>query len=71
MDAEGAEVDILRGSNLVGLTKLIIELDPHIVGKERIQQLKEHLAGLGFEEGRSILNTVGFHRRVGCERSRK
>ena len=71
MDAEGAEVDILGGSTLVGLTKLIIEFHPHIVGEERIQQLKKHLAGLGFEEGRSILNTVGFHRRVGCERSRK
>lgn len=62
MDAEGAEVDILGGSNLDGLTKLILELHPHIVGEPAIQKLKDHLARLGFREDKTIHNSSCFLR---------
>ncbi len=62
MDVEGAEVDILTSSNLEGLTKLILESHPHIVGDEEIQRLKNHLARVGFREGIIIHNSSFFSR---------
>lgn len=62
MDAEGAEVDILGQSQLPGLSKMILELHPHIVGEAPIQKLKDHFARLGFREEKAIHKSSYFLR---------
>lgn len=62
MDAEGAEVDMLAASPLAGVSKLILELHPHIVGEAAIQKLKQRLNDLGFKEQQSVRKSAYFLR---------
>lgn len=47
MDVEGAETELLRNCDLSGVSKIVIEMHPHIVGQAAIDDLADHLAGLG------------------------
>ncbi|MCP4073488.1 MAG: hypothetical protein GY742_17385 [Hyphomicrobiales bacterium] len=49
MDVEGTEVELLSDTNLEGVRGLIIELQPHIVGREKIDVLVADLNSIGFE----------------------
>lgn len=57
MDVEGAETDILGHSELEGITTMIVELHPHIVGDEAISALKENLEQKAF-------NLISLERKV-------
>ncbi|WP_158275509.1 FkbM family methyltransferase [Maritimibacter sp. 55A14] len=48
MDVEGAEIDLLATAHLSGVSGILVELHPHIVGAEKIEALKEHILGQGF-----------------------
>lgn len=48
MDVEGAEVELLGKSLLTGISQIVIELHPHIVGNKKVNYLKEKLAENGF-----------------------
>ena len=50
MDVEGAEIDLLGSSRLIGVALLIIEIHPHIVGDDKISQLNQKLGTLYFKE---------------------
>ncbi len=49
MDVEGAEVELLKDTNLEGVRGLIVELHPHIVGQEKIDALVADLNSIGFQ----------------------
>jgi FkbM family methyltransferase len=63
MDVEGAETTILTASELPDVTKLILELHPHIVGADAIAKLVQHLNKLGFLEQSAVEKSVWFSRR--------
>lgn len=48
IDVEGAEIDLLRGCDLSGINKIIIEMHPHVVGADKIDDLCAYLADNGF-----------------------
>ena len=50
MDVEGAEIDLLASSRLIGVALMIIEIHPHIVGDDKISQLNQKLETLNFKE---------------------
>lgn len=50
MDAEGAEIDLLRACDLGNVRTIVVEMHPHIVGAEQITALSRYLETLGFEK---------------------
>jgi len=48
IDVEGAEIDLLRKCDLGGIGKIIIEMHPHVVGADKIEDLIGYLADKGF-----------------------
>ncbi|WP_165814685.1 FkbM family methyltransferase [Labrenzia sp. 011] len=54
MDVEGAEVDLLRSCNLRKINKIIIEMHPHVVGADKIEDLCNYLSENGFSIVRRI-----------------
>ena len=62
MDVEGAETTILASSRLAGVTKIILELHPQIVGEPAILTLKQQLGALGFKETGAIHKSSLFVR---------
>lgn len=50
MDVEGAEVDILGHDPLPGVDRLILEVHPHIVGAEAIDEMLERLSSIGLKQ---------------------
>ncbi|CTQ55428.1 methyltransferase, FkbM family [Roseibium album] len=49
MDVEGAEIELLRNCNLSNISKIMIEMHPHIVGMEQIEALSQYLIDNGFK----------------------
>lgn len=62
MDIEGAEVEVLKSTNLPGVHKIILELHPHIVGDSSILDLKQYINQIGFREIKSIDKSVFYLR---------
>ncbi|WP_298963451.1 FkbM family methyltransferase [uncultured Roseibium sp.] len=62
MDAEGAEIDLLRKCNLDGVNKIIIEMHPHIVGPEKIDALRKYLSDKGFSEIKALRKCYYYDR---------
>lgn len=58
MDIEGAECDVLPVADLSGISALVLELHPHIVGEDRANLLLSDLASRGFAVTRSRRNNV-------------
>lgn len=48
MDVEGAEIDLLPVADLTGVSKIIVELHPHIVGDMATVTLLQHMETRGF-----------------------
>jgi len=48
MDVEGAEINLLDSKDLQTVEHIIVELHPHIVGQEKIDQLLQNLEKIGF-----------------------
>jgi FkbM family methyltransferase len=70
MDVEGAEIELLMETSLEGISKLIVELHPHLVGEEAAIALREHLRQQGFDEVRYLHKTACYVRsQSGCRES--
>ncbi len=54
MDVEGAEIDLLTSCDLQRVSKIVIELHPHIVGPKEIQKLVGHLIDCGFVQKKNL-----------------
>lgn len=62
MDVEGAEIELLRRCNLGGVSKLVIEMHPHVVGVEKIDELCDYLTSTGFSLRQRISKVYLFDR---------
>ncbi|TDX88135.1 FkbM family methyltransferase [Neorhizobium sp. R1-B] len=62
MDVEGAEYELLRTEDLKSITDIIVELHPHIIGQERVDEIKHSLSRTGFREASSDRKTYHFRR---------
>lgn len=49
MDVEGAELGLLRRADLAGVKRILVEMHPHIVGKEAVAALARDVCAAGFE----------------------
>jgi FkbM family methyltransferase len=47
MDVEGAEIELLRNCSLDGVSKLVIEMHPHVVGEDKVASLCDYLTDTG------------------------
>lgn len=63
MDVEGAEIGLLGQSSLSGVKNIVVEMHPHIVGSEKIQNLIDNLEKKNFfvkkRQGKAYL--LKFH----------
>jgi FkbM family methyltransferase len=64
MDVEGAEVDLLAGALAAETRHLIVEMHPHIVGQQKIDNLLCHLEEQGFTLGARDRKTFYLERVV-------
>jgi FkbM family methyltransferase len=62
MDVEGAEVELFKVENLFNIRHIIIELHPHIVGKEIIDNVIREIEGNGFVVRERDRKTYYFER---------
>lgn len=62
MDAEGAEIDLFRACDLDGVSTVVVELHPHIVGAQAIEELRSFLASQGLSEKRTLGKCALFQR---------
>lgn len=62
MDVEGAETQLFAGVDLAGVSHLLIELHPHIVGQEPIDALIADLAARGFPMVKTVHKNGLFSR---------
>lgn len=49
MDVEGAELGLLRAADLSGVRRILVEMHPHIVGREAVAALTEDIRAKGFD----------------------
>jgi FkbM family methyltransferase len=47
MDVEGAEIELLRNCSLDGVSKLVVEMHPHVVGEDKIASLCDYVTDAG------------------------
>ena len=62
MDVEGAEIELLQQTSLQGISKMIVELHPHIVGDAAVDALRNHLRQQGFDEVQYLHKTACYLR---------
>ncbi|MBG6174942.1 FkbM family methyltransferase [Labrenzia sp. EL_208] len=62
MDAEGAEIELLRSCDLGEVGTIVVELHPHIVGATAIEELRAYLLEQGFVEKRVLGKCSLFQR---------
>ena len=49
IDAEGAEIDLMAGTDFGSVDRIIMELHPHIVGQPAVDEMLQGLSDKGFE----------------------
>jgi FkbM family methyltransferase len=57
IDIEGGEAELLPAIDWSGVSKLILELHPHVIGEGKTRELLALLAAQGFREERAISST--------------
>lgn len=48
MDVEGGEYELLLSGDLGATKHILVELHPHIIGQEKVDEIRDHLAAAGF-----------------------
>jgi FkbM family methyltransferase len=54
LDIEGGEYDLLLGSNLQHVKKILIELHTYFIGNDKSQEILSHLSACGFKINRNV-----------------
>ena len=55
MDVEGAEIDLLPEVISSGVARILVELHPHIIGRDATEALKRNAASAGYK----VIGTSG------------
>jgi FkbM family methyltransferase len=63
MDVEGVEYELLVNSDLLDVKDILVELHPHIIGQEKIDQIVSSLSASGFSAKNNDRKTFHFSRR--------
>ena len=58
MDVEGAEIDLLGGSDLPGVRLVVVETHANVTGRDAVDRMEAHMRASGFERA------AGAHRNV-------
>ena len=64
MDVEGAEAELLTKADLSTITNILVEVHPHIIGTEAIEELKAHLMAESFELVETAHKTLMYVRQT-------
>lgn len=62
MDVEGGEYELLMLDHLGPIKHILVELHPHIIGQEKVDEIRSHLAAKGFAAESSDRKTFHFHK---------
>jgi FkbM family methyltransferase len=62
IDIEGGEYELMHYANLQNVTKLLIELHEHVIGREKIDFVKTKLSNMGFAVELNMGNEMFFRR---------
>ncbi len=62
MDVEGGEYELLLGTDLLGVTDILVELHPHIIGADKVAEIVSSLGSRGFQPKTSDRKTFHFSR---------
>lgn len=62
MDVEGGEYELLPNADLGPIRHILVELHPHIIGEQKVEEIKASLATAGFKEKSSDRKTFHFQR---------
>jgi FkbM family methyltransferase len=62
MDIEGGEYELLMSAHLGPIKHILVELHPHIIGQEKVDEIRSHLAAKGFSAENSDRKTFHFHK---------
>lgn len=62
MDAEGAEIDLLRACDLENVSTIVVEMHPHVTGNDAVSKLCDYLQGLGFRKNKQKGKTSLFEK---------
>ncbi|MBP2237137.1 FkbM family methyltransferase [Sinorhizobium kostiense] len=62
MDVEGGEYELLMSDNLGPIEHILVELHPHIIGREKVNEIRSHLGAKGFAVESNDRKTFHFHK---------
>jgi FkbM family methyltransferase len=62
MDVEGGEYELLPNADLGAIRHILVELHPHIIGEQKVEEIKASLAAAGFKQKSSDRKTFHFQR---------
>ncbi|KQQ45995.1 MULTISPECIES: FkbM family methyltransferase [Rhizobium/Agrobacterium group] len=62
IDVEGAEHELLVGANMHTVRDIIVELHPHIIGEDKVEQVSAFLIAQGFSKNAVDRKTAHFSR---------
>lgn len=65
MDVEGAEIELLGEADVSGVTKIIVEVHPHVTGQDSVERLVANLENSGFGVVTKAHKTIYFEKAAG------
>jgi hypothetical protein len=64
IDIEGGEYELLRDGNLHNVKKIVMEIHPSVLGREKTESVLNFLSNLGFQVVDQTSDTELFFQRV-------
>jgi FkbM family methyltransferase len=67
VDIEGGEAEIFKSVNLPGVTKVLVELHPHVIGDDAVARIRVAFRDAGYAPAQEMANgTQVYYRRQGA-----